>query len=111
MGASFGEHAAEVERVDWDALWCATRRKHVTPSREVVELSDDWETELLDKLRTLDVSDVRNHLWDIVPKALKEVWLLILKGHEPALNAQQSFWTLQLAVPFRHLRHSNVHVN
>ena len=111
LSASFGEIAVEVENIDWDALWCATRRKHVTPSREVVELSDDWEAELFDKLRTLDVSAVHNHLWDVVPSGLKKVWLLVLDGHEPALIAQQPFWTLQLAVPFRHLCHSKLHPN
>ena len=35
----FDDIALEVERVNWDEIWCATRRKHVTPSSAVFELS------------------------------------------------------------------------
>ena len=101
----FDDIALEVERVNWDEIWCATRRKHVTPSYAVFELSANWEAELLDSFKALDVSAVQDHLWAIVPPALRDTWLQILKGYAPALKAPQSFWCLQLAVPFRHLQH------
>ena len=81
------------------------------PSSEGLELLENWEAELLGSIKALDVSAVCNHMWDIVPDALKATWLLILKRHQTAFKAQQSFWDLQLAVPVRHLRHSQLQLN
>ena len=103
---SFNDIDEVVENVDWDHIWCSTRPKHVTPSSEILELPESWEAELLGRFHSLDVSAVLGRLWGLVPAVLQTAWLLILKGHAPALRANPSFWASPLAVPFRHLQHS-----
>ncbi|CAE7582633.1 unnamed protein product [Symbiodinium sp. CCMP2592] len=106
--ASFRDLERSVAHVDWAALRPNGPSFHVTPSDHQFVLAATWEADLVASCKVIDASAVRDHLWAIVPGALRGAWIDVQNGLKPSLAAPRTFWQSRLAAPFAHLASSSL---
>ncbi|CAE7786256.1 unnamed protein product [Symbiodinium sp. CCMP2456] len=99
-GMTHAALASQIDSVQWEQIWEATKELHGTPEDCTFKLSSSWETEWRSLSGVVDVSVVNGHLWGWLPKVLREAVHKALQGHRVTLHAPASFWQHQISAPF-----------